>query len=313
VHGRSLQPITSEATFIATNVRVLSLPSIHAVSDCLRLSHRCGASAHFRLAPDHSRRHPAAAIPRQGRPPGGTPNAKPKRAAPCCSKFWPAWNFDFSAGSLCEGLRVNRPETEAYYSAPHRPTVSIPRVGANEVYSVQPLADEDFSDDFEPDPPTFEEIDFDNNFEHIICFFIRASRGDDIAWNISNGMLSIHTLTQRRSDLRPDERQRDRLLAEIARAHATALLELPRDYSREQLAIGMNALAGIVMRLAEADEQRASWHPDVIRDLHAYARMLRNDLHNISLAEEIEERAEKRRAQTIAALHQFALTEREAR
>ena len=44
---------------------------------------------------------------------------------------------------------------------------------------------------------------------------------------------------------------------------------------------------------AADDEQRAAWPRDAYIDMHAYARILRNELHNISLAEEIEERAER--------------------
>jgi hypothetical protein len=38
--------------------------------------------------------------------------------------------------------------------------------------------------------------------------------------------------------------------------------------------------------------------------MQAHARILRNELHNISLAEEIEARAEKRRAEVISSLLQ---------
>jgi hypothetical protein len=64
----------------------------------------------------------------------------------------------------------------------------------------------------------------------------------------------------------------------------------------------MEALAGIVAYWAADDEQRAIWPRDAYMDACAHARILRNELHNISLAEEIEERAEKRRASVLRSL-----------
>jgi hypothetical protein len=58
----------------------------------------------------------------------------------------------------------------------------------------------------------------------------------------------------------------------------------------------MGALADIVSYWAAEDEQRAAWPQDMYLDMYAYARILRTELHNISLAEEIGERAEKRRS-----------------
>jgi hypothetical protein len=66
----------------------------------------------------------------------------------------------------------------------------------------------------------------------------------------------------------------------------------------------MEALAGIVAYWAADDEQRAAWPRDSYADMYAYARIFRNELHNISLAEEIEERAHRRRASLIGSLLQ---------
>jgi hypothetical protein len=64
----------------------------------------------------------------------------------------------------------------------------------------------------------------------------------------------------------------------------------------------MEALTGIVAYWAVGDEQRASWPRDTYSDMYAYARIFRNELHNLSLAEEIEDRAEKRRSGVISGL-----------
>jgi hypothetical protein len=157
-------------------------------------------------------------------------------------------------------------------------------------------------DDFEPDPPTPEEIEFDQIIESDICLFSQAARGEYLAWALSTAMSSVMSRCGRRNGLRPSERQRDRLLAAITSAYLTADRLLPPLCRRSRIFYGMEALAGIVIRWAQDDEQRASWPPHAYIDLNAYARILRNDLHNISLAEEIEERAEKRRSALIAKL-----------
>src|SRR5258707_39596 len=68
-------------------------------------------------------------------------------------------------------------------------------------------------------------------------------------------------------------------------------------YRREQIEAGMQALAGQVMLWAEPRERSTQRTRHALADLDAYARMFRNDLHNISLVGEIEQRAWERREQ----------------
>ncbi|ANY83003.1 hypothetical protein BB934_32845 (plasmid) [Microvirga ossetica] len=161
-------------------------------------------------------------------------------------------------------------------------------------------ADEDFS----PDPPTHEEIGFDHIVEFDISLLNQAARGEHIAWALSSAMASIMSRYRRRNGLRPYQRQRDRLLAAITSAYLTADRTLPPLCRRSMIFTGMEALAGIVTYWAADDEQRAVWPRDTYADTCAHARIFRNQLHNISLAEEIEERAHRRRAEVIHSLLQ---------
>ena len=172
---------------------------------------------------------------------------------------------------------------------------------------MQSQTNEDYNDDFEPAPPTWDEIDFDYTIESIIGLLDQAARGEHLAWALSSAMASIMSPYRRRGGLRPSHRQRDRLLASVTAAYLTADRTLPPLCRRSIIFTGMEALAGLVAYWAADDEQRAAWPRDAHIDAHAYARIFRNVLHNISLAEEIEERAEKRRSNTIATLRENAL------
>jgi hypothetical protein len=67
-------------------------------------------------------------------------------------------------------------------------------------------------DDFEPDPPTWEEIEFDHIIEFDISLLNQAARGEHIAWALSSVMHSIMTRYGRGNGPRPSHRQQDRLL-----------------------------------------------------------------------------------------------------
>lgn len=141
-----------------------------------------------------------------------------------------------------------------------------------------------------------------NVVEFIIGLLEQAARGQHTAWALSEAMASIMARHARRADLRPSHRQQDRLLAAINSVYLTAGRILPPLCRPSLIHTGMGALADIVAYCAADDEQRAAWNPDAYRDTFAYARIFRNMLHNISLAEEIEDRRAKRRAQTIASI-----------
>ncbi|WP_114944811.1 hypothetical protein [Microvirga calopogonii] len=169
-------------------------------------------------------------------------------------------------------------------------------------------ADEDFS----PDSPSWEEIDFGYTIESILGLLNQAARGEHLAWALSSAMYSVMLRSGRRNSPRPSDRQRDRLLVAIISACLTADRILPPLCRRSLIFTGMEALASIVAYWAAEDEQWATWPRDAYSDMHARARILWNVLHNISLAEEIEERAEKRRSSVIAGLFHGPTTNPEA-
>jgi hypothetical protein len=128
----------------------------------------------------------------------------------------------------------------------------------------------------------------------------RVARGDHIAWVLSGAMARVDA--DYRKTVPISNAQRDELLAAVVRAHLGAIEHLPKSYPRAQIDAGMQALAGQVMVWAETREKSALRKRHALIDIDAYARMFRNDMHNVSLLEEIERRAwERRRAHSAAA------------
>ena len=89
--------------------------------------------------------------------------------------------------------------------------------------------------------------------------------------------------------------QRDELLAMIVRAQIAVVEQRPRWCTADLIDGGMQALAGQVILWAETLERTAQRCSHAVSDIHAFARMHRNDLHNISLRQEVEHRAWQRR------------------
>lgn len=122
----------------------------------------------------------------------------------------------------------------------------------------------------------------------------QAARGEHAAWALS-GAFSV-LVNRCTGSTRIAEHDRDALLDAVERAHGTAACLLPIDYPRGQLRTGMTALKALVWRWAEDEQARAARPPGMMADLRAFARMLQNDLHNISLGEEVRDRASRRAA-----------------
>jgi len=136
--------------------------------------------------------------------------------------------------------------------------------------------------------------------DSVWCSLEQAARGHHTAWALSNAMESVDLRYRNVERISPA--QRDELLSAVIRAQLGAIKHLPESYRREQIDAGMQALAGQVMVWAETPERSIQRRQHTLSDLHAYARMFRNDLHNISLREEIDQRAWERREQHIQAL-----------
>jgi hypothetical protein len=128
------------------------------------------------------------------------------------------------------------------------------------------------------------------------CSLEQAARGDFMAWALSNALETISAHYRDKKTGPISTAQRDELLSAVIRAQLGAIAHLPESYRREQIDAGMQALAGQVMVWAEPHEQSMKRRPGALADIDAYARMFRNDMHNISLFEDIERRAWGRRA-----------------
>ncbi|MGY4414883.1 putative nucleic acid-binding protein [Bradyrhizobium sp. LB7.1] len=133
----------------------------------------------------------------------------------------------------------------------------------------------------------------DGHVDYVLHELEQAARGVDTAFALSNAMEAV--ARHHRAKCRITPRQREELLGAIVRAQLSALKHLPTSYRREQIDVGMQALAGQVMVWAETFERTTQRKQHALADLNAYARMFRNDLHNISLTEEVARRAWERR------------------
>ncbi len=155
---------------------------------------------------------------------------------------------------------------------------------------------------FEAEQQTRAESDLDYRVDRIRCDLEQAARGEFTAWALSDAMASVDAHKQSVTIGPISPVQRDKLLSAVIRAQLGAIKHLPKSYSRKQIDAGMQALAGQVMVWAETRERSAQRPQHVLADIDAYARMFRNDLHNISLREEIDRRAWQRRDRHIQQL-----------
>jgi hypothetical protein len=136
--------------------------------------------------------------------------------------------------------------------------------------------------------------------DSVWCSLEQAASGAHTAWALSNAMESV--ATHYRAGPTISAAQLDELLPAVIRAQLGAIKHLPASYSRDQIDAGMQALAGQVMVWAETGETSSLRRRHALADLDAYARMFRNDLHNISLVDEIDRRAWERREEHLRLL-----------
>jgi hypothetical protein len=136
--------------------------------------------------------------------------------------------------------------------------------------------------------------DLDHRLWHIQHLLQQAAQREFTAWALSSAMEIVARRYRAKTD-RISVAQRDELLSAVVRAQLSAIEHLPTSYRPEQIDAGMQALAGQVMLWAETCERSTQRRQHALADLDAYARMFRNDLHNISLREEIDRRDWERR------------------
>jgi riboflavin biosynthesis pyrimidine reductase len=143
------------------------------------------------------------------------------------------------------------------------------------------------------DDRSSEEIELDFRVDAIWRSLEQAARGDHIAWALSNAMASVDAHYQNRQLIISAD-QRVQLMSAVIRTHAIAAVYLPKSYNRNQIDAGMEAFATQIMLWAEAPDRTVRRHPHFLSDTRAHARMFRNDLHNMSLLDEIEARSNER-------------------
>lgn len=157
-----------------------------------------------------------------------------------------------------------------------------------------PSAAKAFEPRIDPADQAHEKDDLDYRLNFLSDSLDRAGRGVDTAWNLSNVFETVELYFRGRSG-RISSTQRDALLADIVRVSLKVPAHLPKSYNPDQIDAGMQALAGQVMIWAEPHQRTEQRSRHALCDLVAYARMFRNDMHNMSLIEEIEQRAWERR------------------
>ena len=118
----------------------------------------------------------------------------------------------------------------------------------------------------------------------------RAVGADDVAFGLSHALFCIMC---RRAGHLISQQEFDCLLNALDLAAENAHRELPRGYSREQLRLGITALAEMIFRWHRSDQSTSAVPRDHLLDVGAYARMLRNDMHNICLALSVVKRSRK--------------------
>jgi hypothetical protein len=141
------------------------------------------------------------------------------------------------------------------------------------------------------DAPTRAEIAFDDAVENIIYLFQQAARSPQTASALSEAMYSLDLQMSRRDTRKPSRTQRDRLLVASVEAYAAAMRRLPDECPRTAIVTGMSVLPALICYWAASDVDRAARSPSFLPNMNGFARMLRNELHNLCLAEDISARA----------------------
>ncbi|MBX9847484.1 MAG: hypothetical protein K2Z80_37480 [Xanthobacteraceae bacterium] len=151
-------------------------------------------------------------------------------------------------------------------------------------------------DEFTGDPPTREENERADRVQSLCDFLALVARGDDTtAWVLSNVLESVDRHCRDPHRIPISTGQRDRLLMAVVRAHVGAEPFLSPWFDQRNVDRGMKALAAQIILWSESGECSRLRGYGRVADLHAYARIFRNQMHNLSLAQEIAIRAHERR------------------
>ncbi|ANH06262.1 hypothetical protein [Shinella sp. HZN7] len=134
--------------------------------------------------------------------------------------------------------------------------------------------------------------EFDYDVLSIVDYFARVERGCDAAFNVSTALSSLDAASARR----PISGEQHDMLASAITMARDQIIELFETEADQKLACkAVDGVLGVVSRWAGnagQDGRRLLNRADC----QAYARWLRNACHNLCLIEEIEMRAQDRRA-----------------
>lgn len=151
--------------------------------------------------------------------------------------------------------------------------------------------------------PSSEQMTFEDDVRWCRHWFARLAVCSDTetpCYDLSHGCLTLASLAaKRRRPWRISAGQRDDLFRVIIEARFT-IERRASDLPEGVVTAGFDGLLILANHLAESDAERATRHPDVIRDAFDAARILRNLAHNSCLADDIRERAAKRRSTAVA-------------
>ncbi|MEF2549273.1 hypothetical protein VQ045_19155 [Aurantimonas sp. E1-2-R+4] len=107
-----------------------------------------------------------------------------------------------------------------------------------------------------------------------------------------------------RHDPRLDDANLADLMAALRAAQAVAVEELPVTFTRGDILLGFRAMAALLRAWSQTAAQRATWS-GILDDRREQARIFRNDLHNVVLAETIGRRLAARRQAVVEGLAQL--------
>jgi len=160
-------------------------------------------------------------------------------------------------------------------------------------------------DDLEPTP---DELDFISVLS--TCELLElAGRGDFSSEALVNAMIYIEKRCRDTNRKPLSKKYRDRMLAAIVSVEQAAIDSLPDFYDRACIVSGFNALANQIALCAEPSSRTAKRSQDHVKDVFAYARIFRNNIHNITISNQIcarAVRAHERRETQIVQLRRMA-------
>ena len=136
----------------------------------------------------------------------------------------------------------------------------------------------------------------------------QACRNEFPAWALDHALLIIAHRKIGKDAFQLCEKDRDEILRLFTYAKALLPKFIP-EYPAKQFAVGLDAAAMQVILWSETEEEQALRHPDTKRDAADLALVLRQAMYNLCLIERVQERRQKRQAETISELIQpFRMT-----